>query len=68
MHGKGKTPHGRVNPAAKQFDLACVAQTKKEISKDKKLLCHADHSPGRIWMRKHSLLDYFRSRREYSKR
>jgi hypothetical protein len=29
MHGKGKTPHGRVNPAAKQFDLARVAQTKK---------------------------------------
>jgi hypothetical protein len=59
MHGKGKTPHGRVNPAAKQFDLARVAQMKKEISKDKKLPCHVDQSPGRIWMRKHEPFGLF---------
>jgi hypothetical protein len=36
MHGKGKTPRVRVNPVVNRFDLACVAQTKKDIAEDKK--------------------------------
>jgi hypothetical protein len=36
MHGKGKTPRGRVNPVAKRFDLACVEETiKRNIERPK---------------------------------
>jgi hypothetical protein len=67
MRGKGKTPPGRVNPTVKRFDLACVAQTKKDIAKDKKLSYRADQSPGGFGCG-NSLLDFFRSQREQSKR
>jgi hypothetical protein len=42
MYGKGKTPRVRVNPVVNRFDLACVAQTKKDIAEDKKIPYRAD--------------------------
>jgi hypothetical protein len=53
MYGKGKTPRVRVNPVVNRFDLACVAQTKKDIAEDKKKIPIAQTSSRRIWLWKH---------------
>jgi hypothetical protein len=69
MHGKGKTPRGRVNLAAKRFDLACVAQTiKRNIERQKNSLLRRPESVADLVVETLSLLDFFISRREQSKR